>query len=133
MTQKKAALSAMQNLNIYKPYINKFKKDGTITLFERFGGFYIDEDNEPELLKKIKEFEEEYECIVYAVTHELFEFGECYSFLYMSKYEEEWARTLNDTKRGFAWSYVWNKSAEWCSEFGTIGVASLGGGIARMA
>ena len=42
MTQKEVAISAMQNLNIYAPYIKKFKKDGTITLFERFGGYYID-------------------------------------------------------------------------------------------
>ena len=133
MTQKEVAIECMKNLDIYKPYINKFKKDGTITLFERFAGFYIDEYNEPELLKEIKKFEDEYECIVYAVTHEFFEFGECYSFLCISKYEEEWARTLKDTRMGLAWSYVWNKSAEWCSEFGTIGIASLGGGIARMS
>ena len=131
MTQKEVALSAMKNLDIYKPYINKFEKDGTITLFERFGGYYIDEDNEPELLKKIKEFEAESECIVYAVTHEFFEFGDCYSFLCISKYEEEWAFMLNETKRGLAFSYVWNKTDEWCSEFGTISVRSFGGGIAR--
>ena len=133
MTQKEVAISALQNLDILPAYIKKFKKDGTITLFERFAGFYIDEYNEPELLNKIKEFEDEYECIVYAVTHEFFMFGECYSFLCVSKYEEEWARTLSDTKRGLAWSYVWNKSDEWRSEFGTIGVASFGGGIARTA
>ena len=61
MTQKEVAIECMKNLNIYKPYINKFEKDGTITLFERFGGYYIDEDNEPELLKKIKEFKAESE------------------------------------------------------------------------
>ena len=102
MTQKEVAIECMKNLNIYKPYIRKFEKDGTITLFERFGGYYIDEYNEPELLKKIKEFEAEYECIVYAVTHEFFMFGECYSFLCISKYEEEWERTLKDTTRGLA-------------------------------
>lgn len=133
MTQKEVALSAMQNLDIYKPYINKFKKDGTITLFERFGGYYIDEDNEPELLKKIREFEAEYEGIVYAVTHEFFWFGECYSFLIVSKYEEEWEMTLEEAKDGYAFAYVWNKSDEMCSEFGTIGVKSFGGGIARVA
>ena len=133
MTQKEVALSAMKNLDIYKPYIKKFEKDGTITLFERFGGYYIDEYQEPELLEKIKEFESETECIVYAVTHELFEFGECYSFLCISKYEEEWASMINETKRSLAFSYVWNKTDEWCSEFGTIAVRSFGGGIARVA
>ena len=133
MTQKEVAISAMKSLDILPAYIKKFEKDGTITLFERFAGFYIDEYNEPELLKEIKQFEAEYECIVYAVTHEFFEFGECYSFLCVSKYEEEWDRTLKYAKMGLAWSYVWNKSAEWCSEFGTISVASLGGGVARTA
>ena len=133
MTQKEVALSAMQNLNIYKPYINKFKKDGTITLFERFGGYYIDEDNEPELLNKIKEFEAEYDSIVYAVTHTFTEFGELYELLCISKYEEEWDYTLAEIKDGYAFSYVWNKTNEWCSEFGTIAVKSFGGGIARVA
>ncbi len=29
--------------------------------------------------------------------------------------------------------YVWNKDDERCSEFGTIGVQSFGGGIRRIA
>ena len=132
MTQTEVALSAMKSLDIYKPYIEKFKKDGTVTLFERFGGYYIDEDNEPELLKKIREFEEEYGSIVYAVTHEMFWFGECYSFLIVSKYEEEWEITLEEVKEGYAFAYVWNKSDEICSEFGTVTIKSFGGGIARV-
>ena len=133
MTQKEVAISAMKSLDIYKPYIKKFEKDGTITLFERFGGYYIDEVQEPELLKKIREFEEETGSLVYAVTHEMFEFGECYSFLIISKYEEEWSMTLEEAKDGYAFSYVWNKTDEYCSEFGTIAVRSFGGGISRIA
>lgn len=132
MTQKEVALSAMKALDIYAPYIKKFDKDGTITLFERFGGYYITEAQEPELLKKIREFEKEYDAIVYAVTHEMFTFGECYSFLCVSKYEEEWEMTLDNVSDGYAWSYVWNKDDDWCSEFGTIAVKSFGGGIARV-
>ena len=132
MTQKEVALSAMKSLDIYAPYIKKFEKDGTITLFERFGGYYIDEHNDPELLNKIKEFESEYGSVVYAVTHTFTEFGELYEFLCISKYEEEWEDTLEDVKEGYAFSYVWNKTDEWCSEFGTIMVTSIGGGIARV-
>ena len=132
MTQKEVAISAMKSLDIYAPYIKKFEKDGTVTLFEGFGGYYIDEDNEPELLKKIREFEEETGSLVYAVTHNIFEFGECYSFLIISKYEEEWSMTLEEVKDGYAFSYVWNKTDEYCSEFGTIAVRSFGGGIARV-
>lgn len=132
MTQKEVAISAMKTLDIYKPYIKKFEKDGTVTLFERFGGYYIDEVQEPELLKKIRDFEEETGSLVYAVTHNMFEFGECYSFLIISKYEEEWGMTLEEVKDGYAFSYVWNKTDDYCSEFGTIAVRSFGGGIARV-
>lgn len=134
MTQKEKAIECLEKLDIYQPYINKFEKDGTVTLFERFGGYYIDEYQEPELLKKIKEFEAETGSLVYAVTHELFEFGECYSFLCVSKYEEDWQYTLEMSKYGiYAWSWVWNKDVEYCSEYGTISIISFGGGIARTA
>ena len=131
MTQKEVAINAMKSLDIFKPYIKKFKKDGTITLFENFGGYYITEDTEPELLKKIKEFEAEYESIVYAATHEFFEFGECYSFLIISKYEDEWEDTLRGIQEGYVFAYVWNKDDDYCSEFGDVFIKSFGGGIAR--
>ena len=133
MTQKEVAIQCMKSLDIYKPYINRFVKDGTVTLFERYGGYYIDEHNEPELLKKIREFEAETGSLVYAVTHEIFFFGECYSFLIVSKYEEEWEMTLEEVAEGYAFSYVWNKDDEICSEFGTVRLKSFGGGIARIA
>lgn len=132
MTQKEVALSAMKTLDIYKPYIDKFKKDGTVTLFERFGGYYIEEYNEPELLKKIREFEEETGSLVYAVTHEYTQFGELYDFLIISKYDEEWEDTLEEIQDKIAFAYVWNVDDDYCSEFGSIAVKSFGGGIARV-
>ena len=132
MTQKEVAIKCMDKLDIYQPYIEKFKKDGTVTLFEGFGGYYIDEHQEPELLKKIREFEIETGALVYAVTHEFTQFGELYDFLIVSQYESEWVNTLYDISDGYAFAYVWNKTDEWCSEFGTISVGSFGGGIKRI-
>ena len=134
MTQKEKAIECLKELDIYKPYIKKFEKDGTVTLFERFSGYYITEDQEPELLNKIKEFEAETGSLVYAVTHEFFEYGECYSFLCVSKYKEDWDFTLEDGMMyRIAWSWVWNKTVEYYSEYGSIGVQSFGGGIRRCA
>lgn len=130
--QKQQAIKSMEVLDIYKPYIKAFKDKGVITLFENYGGFYIQEDNEPELLAKIKEFEQEYDAVVYAVTHEFTEFGELYDFLYVSKYEEEWEMAFDELQAGYVSAYVWNKTDEWCSEFGTIAVRSFGGGIKRV-
>jgi uncharacterized protein YrzB (UPF0473 family) len=132
MTQKEVAIECMKAVDIYRPYINQFKKDGTVTLFERYGGYYIDEYNEPELLYKIREVEEESGVIIYAVTHTITNDGEMYELLCVSKYEEEWKDILNWIKNGYAFSYVWNKGDDYSSEFGDIIVKSFGGGIARV-
>ena len=128
--QKEYAIKALKTLNIYKPYIDGFVKKGQVCFFESFGGHWVYQ--EPEIEAKMKEIEQEYGCIVYAITHEFWDFGECWSFLIMSKYEEECEMTLEELKDGYAFAYVWNKDDDLCSEFGTIIVKSFGGGIVRV-
>jgi hypothetical protein len=132
MTQKEIAVECLQKLDIYKPYIRRFEVAGIPCFFERFGGFYVDQ--EPELLAKVKEVEEEYGCLVYAITHELFIFGECWSMLCVSKHTKEVLDCLvpGVTNHFYAFSYVWNKSDNLLSEFGDIVVQALGGGIRRI-
>ena len=129
--QKAKAIEIMKQMDIYKPYIEGFKKEDNVCFFEQFGGYWVYQ--EPEVEAKMKKLEERYGCTVYAITHEYTQFGECYSFLLISKYEEEWdmlVTTENDNHYAFA--YVWNKDADWCSEFGTVVVKSFGGGIKRI-
>lgn len=129
--KKQKAIELMNKLGIYKPYIKSFEKDDTVCFFERFGGYWAYQ--EPELDKKIKAFEKQYDSLVYAVTHEYLEFGEYYSFLYLSDYEEEWEYALDEygSNKFIACAYVWNKDDDSCSEFGSIYVQSFGGGIKR--
>ncbi len=130
--KKQKAIELMNKLDIYKPYIKGFEQDNMICFFECFGGFWAYQ--EPELMVKIKAFEEKHNALVYAVTHEYTEFGECYDFLFISDYEEEWDELLyKEGKTFYAYAYVWNKDCDWCSEFGTIGICSFGGGIKRVA
>ena len=130
--KKQKAIELMNKLGIYKPYIKGFRENNQICFFEGFGGFWADQ--EPELMAKIQEFEKEHNCLVYAVTHEYTSFGECYDFLFISDYKEEWNEMLYQAGDMFyAYAYVWNKTDDWCSEFGTIGIRSLGGGIRRVA
>ena len=131
--QKEIAVECLQKLDIYKPYIRKFKSEaGTPCFFENFGGFYADQ--EPELWKKVKEVEEEYNCLVYAITHEFFEFGECWSMLCVSKDTKEVTDCLvqNTISRFYAFAYVWNATDDYLSEFGDVVVQSFGGGIRRI-
>ena len=130
--KKQKAIELMNKLDIYKPYIKSFRENNQICFFENFGGFWAEQ--EPELMTKIQEFEKEHNCLVYAVTHEFLEFGECYDFLYISEYEEDWDEMLYPQgNMYYVCAYVWNKTDDWCSEFGTIGIRSFGGGIKRVA
>ena len=134
MTQeqrKEKALELLKKLDIYKPYINGFKKSDKVCFFENFGGFWVDQ--EPEIEQKMLEIQEKYNCTVYAITHEFLEFGECYSFLLVTDYEEEWDSLVERYDRGYiAFAYVWNKDDDYCSELGSIVVQSFGGGIRRV-
>ena len=133
MTQKEIAVECLEKLDIYKPYINKFKSSkGTPCFFENFAGFYTDQ--EPVLWAKVKEVETEYNCLVYAITHEMLEFGECWSMLCVSKDTKEVQDCLiqNTLSHFYAFAYVWNKTNEIFSEFGDVVVRSFGGGIKRI-
>ena len=129
--RKEQAIKYLQQLDIYKPYIDGFEKENEVCVFEHFAGFWAYQY--PEIEAKMKAIEKQFGCTVYAITHEFMPFGECYSFLFVSKYKDEWDMLLHSDKNKHSiYAYVWNKSDEWCSEFGTIGVISGLGGITRI-
>ena len=130
--RKIKAIEFLKKLDIYEPYVEGFEKENQVCFFERFGGYWVYQ--EPEVEKEMKEIEATYKCTVYAITHEYTEFGECYSFMIVTNYKHEWNHLLeSDGDNHYAFAYVWNKTYEYCSEFGTIGVRSFGGGITRTA
>lgn len=133
--RKEKAIELLQQLGIYNPYIIGFKaKAQKVCFFEQFGGFWVYQ--RPEIEKKMKELEVEYNITVYAITHEYASFGECWDFLYVSNYKEEWDEHVvpMGIKGGFyADAYVWNKDDDIYSEFGQIGIQAFGGGIRRVS
>ena len=111
--------------------IKDFEEKDLVCFFERFAGFWVDQ--EPEVYAKMKEVEAQFNCTVYAITHEYTEFGECYSFLLVTRYKQEWKNlVVSENGTHYAFAYVWNKDDDWCSELGTIGVKSFGGGNMRV-
>ena len=130
--RKEKAVEIMNKLNIYKPYIEGFVKNNHVCYFDSCGGFWAWQDKE--LQAKIKEIETKYNCTVYAVTHEYWEYGECYDLLIITDYKEEWKTLIEQYSptQIAAFAYVWNKEYEPDSEFGTILINSLGGGIRRI-
>ena len=131
--KKDKAIELMKALDIYTPYIEGFEQEDKVCFYEMFGGYWVDQEHE--IQKKLHELEKQYNCVVYAITHEFTDFGECWDFLLVTDYPEEHDTLLykqsNDNYIVFA--YVWNKTDDYCSEFGSIGVKSFGGGIRRVA
>lgn len=129
--KKAEAIKRMEVLGLFKPCIRAFKSRNEIQLSEPTGGLYEFSANE-ELTEKVKEFEEEHDALVYHVIHTYTEFGELYSFLYVSDHEDEWGMDNDDIKDNYVMCYVWNKDDDWCSEFGTIAVRQKFGGLVRV-
>ena len=131
--QKEIAIQCLEKLDIYKPYIRKFKSAATLPCFyENFAGFWVDQ--EPEVYQKVKEVEAEYGCLVYAITHEITDLGETWSMLCVPKSCEgvdEIIGAFNSVEY-YAFSYVWNKSNPIFSELGDIVVITRFGGLKRV-
>ena len=129
--KKEKAIELMKKLDIYKPYIKGFKNEDTVCYFENYAGYWAWQ--EQALMEKVKQLEEEHNCLVYAITHEYTAIGEMYSFLIITDYEEEWDTLLEKYgNQYYAFAYVWNVDDDMCSEFGTIALSSFGGGIRRI-
>lgn len=132
ITKKEKAIELLKKMDIYKPYIQGFRDSDKVCFFERFGGYWVEQ--EPELYEKMKSLEKKYNCLVYAVTHEFTEFGELYDFLIVTDYPKEWDDLVySQGSYHTAFAYVWNKDDDQCSEFGSVTVQSFGGGIRRIA
>lgn len=132
ITKKEKAIELLKRMDIYKPYIQGFRDSDKVCFFERFGGYWVEQ--EPELCEKMRSLENKYNCLVYAVTHEYTEFGELYDFLIVTDYPKEWDNLVySQGSYHTAFAYVWNKDDDQCSEFGSVTVRSFGGGIARVA
>lgn len=134
MTQKEIAISCMERLDIYKPYIRKFKsKAGIPCFFENFAGFWADQ--EEKLWAKIKEVEKEFGVLVYAITHERIDGQSMWSMLCIAQNPDSIDDFLFDfgqPRHFYAHAYTWNEDVEYFSEFGDVVVKSFGGGIRRV-
>lgn len=123
------AIERMKLLKLDKGCIEAFVK-GKVWESEGFGALYELTDEEQKIVDK---FEKEHEgCLVYHMIHNLFEFGECYSMLYVSNDKEEWEQDKQDIKEGYIMAYVENIDTPYFSEFGTIAIKPSFGGLVRI-
>lgn len=126
--QKAEAIKRMKKLKVVSEAIKQFDKDDKVMVSENGFLYWLDDEQK----KMVNDFEEEYGGLVYMVIHNMTEFGELYSLLYVSQHENEWEMDNEDLDDGIAMSYVKNVPNEWCSEFGCISIRNRFGGIVRV-
>lgn len=126
--QKQEAIRRMKALHMLEQPIKEFEKEDKLNISERCGILYWLNDDEK---KMVEEFEKKNEGLVYHVIKSYTTIGLMYSLMYVSKYDEEWEMDINDIKEGMALCYVVNMNMRDCSEFGSIGIKPMTGGVVR--
>lgn len=126
VAQKVEALLRMKHFHMHEKTIKEFEKG--IVNCSVCGILYWLSDEQKEL---VAEWEERTGNLVYHVIHNDTEFGELLAFLYVSKEVEEWEYDAEDLKNNIQLAYVKNLTDDTCSEYGSIGVTPVFGGIVR--
>lgn len=126
--QVKEALNRMVTLKLSRQCINAFK-EGKVWESEGYGALY---ELNAEEQKLVDDFQASTGHLVYHMIHNKFEFGECYTMLYVSKYLTEWNEDRNDLEDGYALCYVKNVTDDFCSEYGTVAIRPSFGGLVRI-
>ena len=123
------AIERMKLLKLDTPCIKAFKK-AKVWESEGFGALYEVNDEEQMIIDKFEAHHKD--RLVYHMIHNVYEFGECYSILYVSSDKEEWESDKEDIKEGYIMAYVENIDDPWCSEFGSIAIKPSFGGLMRL-
>ena len=124
------AIERMKMLKLDRKCIETFTK-GKVWESEGYGALYEVNQEEQEIIDNFDIIL--LNCLVYHMIHNVYEFGECYSMLYVSSDIDEWHQDKEDIKDGYVFAYVYNKDCEWCSEFGSIAVRPSFGGLVRLS
>ena len=121
---------------VHKNVLKEFKQNETIYYSESFGGFcngilyWL--RNQKEFVDKVKEIEKDHNIFVYHCILNHTTIGDMLSMLYVSSESDYWQDEQEQLKNdGYAEAYGWNLSFEMESEFGTIGINGVNGGLER--
>ena len=127
---KEEGLERMKKLNILATAIEEFKKEDKLYKTEGQKGVLYDLDDEEK--KAVEKVEKEWNGVVYHVIKSFTEFGTLLNMLYVSQYDEEWEMDRENLKEMIVFAYVKNLDSDQCSEFGSIGVKPMIGGVVRI-
>ena len=128
--KKQEAIKRMKALDIIDGAIAQFKNRDVVMVSEPpIGGLYELNDEEKQM---VAEFEKEHDALVYMVVRAFTDLGKMDSLLFVSDYEEEYEMEMEDIADGYVMSYTINHDIPEFSEFGSIMVKPMFGGLVRL-
>lgn len=126
------AVRRLKLLKVHKNVIDDYKK-GQITISERANDtniLYYPTEEEQFIFNKL---EDKYIIHIYHVQKTDTQFGLLYTCLYIElNKEEEWETETQDLSNGYSIAYVYNDDYPHFSEFGSVVVKPMNGGITRI-
>lgn len=128
--QEAEAVERMKLLELYPTVIKEFINEKVINKSEHIGILYWLDDDEKQF---VKDFEDEYNAVVYHIVKTYTTIGCMLSVFYVSDDESEWESDREDIKIGEQLCYVKNVDNDDCSEFGYICFRKNCGGLMRTA
>ncbi len=128
---KEEALKRMDILKLHPNVIKEFKEQGVLNYSYSVLGFlyWLTEETQA----RVNTFEKETGYLVYHVIENETSIGRLVTLLYVSTESDEWEQDKQDLREGFALAFVVNADDELCSEFGSVGLKSVNGGVVRTA
>ena len=136
--QKAEAIKRLELLKLLPNVITDFKNNDTVYYSERqnkiFDGILYWISNNEDYERLVKEFEENYDALVYHAQLTRLSYGLCLSMLFVSKYQEEWEMEREAITNPYdgvidTYAYVANLNEPDFSEIGRIGIIRKNGGI----
>lgn len=124
---KNEAIQRMEITGLYPKVIDEFRDENKLNLSDNGWLFWLSEDYQ----KRVNAFEAETGNLVYHVIETNTTLGKMLSLLYVSSCPDEWDEDRADLKNCCPLVYVINLDDEYCSEFGSIIIRNLFGGLVR--
>lgn len=127
--RKAKAVDIMQRMMMGESYIKDFN-NGIIHCFNVTSITPVEATSA--LNQKVQEIEAKYNCTVFAVTHDIFSFGECYSLLLVTEEPHLSPVIVTGESVSRQHAYVWNLDYDHFCEFGPVDILCWNGDICRL-
>ena len=131
--KKAEAIKRMKALGIFPSTIDQFEQENLISISEPpLGAFYWVKGED---LQRIRDFEEEYNVLVYLVVRSYSDSYKMDNYIFVNDYRDEWEMDRQEiaTPGNGIFAYAYNYDVPEYSEFGSIGVrGTVAAGLQRI-